>query len=505
MHVEQDDVGRGRPDALDGGRRRRRPRRRRRRRPRARRARRRGPSRGRRRGRPAARLADRRHGRSSGSTSSTSVPSPGAERTVAVPPEPGQPAGHRVAQPPPVVGHRLGVEALAAVADEHRHPLRRHLRVEVGRRGARVLGRVDQGLAGRRAQRGQGVVQRGVADDDRLDGELVVVLDLGDHAGDQPGPRAARSATAGSYSQVRSSRSWLRASRPTASGSIGVPLDQGQGLQHRVVQVRGDRGPLLGADRGPPAPRPAESSSRRHSGAVASTIPARMTSVAAKPSRALASCPVVASSRTTPPAARATPAASAHRHAGQGEGAVGVELPPDDRQTGGRPAPAAGRGCRCRSTGQLASTDDRDEAEERQPEQLACCWGRCGRRPRRRRVLGRASATRHGQPEQAVGDDADAGGGQHDERDPDDERVQPQVGRRPGRDAGEHPAGARARERRARRRAGRRGEWRSRHDRRTGAGPADTGDHPEGARPDQGRIRAFPDGIRRSGVARLAA
>src|SRR3712207_6925347 len=32
--------------------------------------------------------------------------------------------------------------------------------------------------------------------------------------------------------------------------SVGVPLDEGEGLQHRVVQVGGDGGPLLGPDPG---------------------------------------------------------------------------------------------------------------------------------------------------------------------------------------------------------------------------------------------------------------
>ena len=59
-----------------------------------------------------------------GSTSSTSVPSPGAERTSAVPP-------CRVIRPmiesrSPCrsAGTVVGVEAGAAVADEDRHPLR---------------------------------------------------------------------------------------------------------------------------------------------------------------------------------------------------------------------------------------------------------------------------------------------------------------------------------------------------------------------------------------------
>ncbi len=49
------------------------------------------------------------------------------------------------------------------------------------------------------------------------------------------------------YSHDRRSRSWARASRATRGAVVGVLLDQGQGLEHRVVQVRGDVGALLGA------------------------------------------------------------------------------------------------------------------------------------------------------------------------------------------------------------------------------------------------------------------
>ena len=61
-------------------------------------------------------------------------------------------------------------------------------------------------------------------------------------------PRVPSAPVVASYSQARRSRSWARASRATVGGVAGVLLDQREGLQHRVVQVRGHVGALLGAD-----------------------------------------------------------------------------------------------------------------------------------------------------------------------------------------------------------------------------------------------------------------
>jgi hypothetical protein len=54
-----------------------------------------------------------------------------------------------------------------------------------------VLGGVDQRLTGGRAQRRERLVHRCVADDHRIDDELVIGLHLRDHAGHQTCPRAA--------------------------------------------------------------------------------------------------------------------------------------------------------------------------------------------------------------------------------------------------------------------------------------------------------------------------
>ena len=74
------------------------------------------------------------------------------------------------------------------------------------------------------------------------------VLDLGRHPRAARWRRCCRRSDSPAYSQARRSRSWARASRATGGPSCGVLLDQREGLQHRVVQVRGDVGALLGAD-----------------------------------------------------------------------------------------------------------------------------------------------------------------------------------------------------------------------------------------------------------------
>ena len=109
------------------------------------------------------RLAARHAALRLGSDSSTSVPSPGAERTSAVPPS-------RVSRP--VTESRSPRRSGGTAAGSNPAPRSRtktetrsarHLRVEVGGRRPRVLGGVDQRLAGGRAERRERVVHRGVA------------------------------------------------------------------------------------------------------------------------------------------------------------------------------------------------------------------------------------------------------------------------------------------------------------------------------------------------------
>ena len=60
-------------------------------------------------------------------------------------------------------------------------------------------------------------------------------------------PASVTSVPTDSNSQARRSRSCERASRATIGRVAGVLLDQGEGLEHRVVQVGGHVGALLGA------------------------------------------------------------------------------------------------------------------------------------------------------------------------------------------------------------------------------------------------------------------
>ncbi|WP_324274379.1 hypothetical protein [Blastococcus brunescens] len=94
--------------------------------------------------------------------------------------------------------------------------------------------------------------------------------------------------TFGSYSHARSSRSWLRASRLTACGSsawrwMSASVCSTESWRCAATAARSSE--RTRADRSSAR----ESSSRRQIGAVARTTPVRMTRVAAKPLRALAS------------------------------------------------------------------------------------------------------------------------------------------------------------------------------------------------------------------------
>ena len=114
---------------------------------------------------------------------------------------------------------------------------------------AGVLGGVDRRLPDRREQRLDPLVEGPVAHDHQLDRHVVQVLDLLGHERSRRSQRrVARRPAASAYSHSRSSRSWRRARRHRAAGILGAALDERQRLQHRVVQVGGHRGPLLGAD-----------------------------------------------------------------------------------------------------------------------------------------------------------------------------------------------------------------------------------------------------------------
>src|SRR3569833_546126 len=160
-----------------------------------------------------------------------------------------------LAQAHPILRDRVEVAALAPVPYEDRDLVAGDLRVD--REGRRtplvprfpvgVLRGVDHGLAGGLEHRAEAVVQRAVADADDLDGQAVVVLDLGGglaHGGGeillgvglrlvQPGPQVG----------------FLGAGQPLhLARGVRAALDQGERVQDGVVYVRRDLGAIQRAE-----------------------------------------------------------------------------------------------------------------------------------------------------------------------------------------------------------------------------------------------------------------
>ena len=149
----------------------------------------------------------------------------------------------------PVVGDQVGVEARAAVADEDLDPGAGGLGVDVDAARTRVLGRVRHRLACGEHQRAVLVGHRRVTHADHLDRDAVRVLDLGGHRTQRGRERVGSLAVA--VEEPGPQVALLGAGEPRDRRRVaGRALDQGQGLQHRVVQVRGDVGPLLRAHPG---------------------------------------------------------------------------------------------------------------------------------------------------------------------------------------------------------------------------------------------------------------
>src|SRR5215218_7578107 len=143
-------------------------------------------------------------------------------------------AADRVGDAAPVGRHRLGVEALALVAHESGELVRLHLDVHRHQRRPRVPA---------------GVVERGVADHHHVDGDVVALLDPGrDLLHGRPQPALVRHR---GPVQPGPQLPLLAAGQADDLGRGVGPLDQGQGVQHRVVQVGGHLGPGLGADAAP--------------------------------------------------------------------------------------------------------------------------------------------------------------------------------------------------------------------------------------------------------------
>ncbi len=165
------------------------------------------------------------------------------DRAAAVP---GHPADDRAAHALPVGRDVLGVEAGAPVAHEDLHPVGGDLGVQRHRPDAGVPGGVDHRLAGGRDEGEQGVVGRGVADHDRLDGDAVRLLDLGGGALQRGGERDGGGRRG---VQPAAQLALLGAGQPgDLARVVGGLADEREGLQHRVVHVGGDLGPLLRAD-----------------------------------------------------------------------------------------------------------------------------------------------------------------------------------------------------------------------------------------------------------------
>ncbi len=153
----------------------------------------------------------------------------------------------RLAHAGAVVGDGVEVEARAVVAHERLDGVGPDL--DVGADGrARVAHGVPRGLAHGLDERVEVRVHRPVAGDDELHRHAVEVLDLAHRGGEGGAERAGAGVL---VVEVAAQLALLRAGEARdGRGVAGLPLDQGQGLQHRVVQVGGDVGALGGADAG---------------------------------------------------------------------------------------------------------------------------------------------------------------------------------------------------------------------------------------------------------------
>src|SRR5262245_11197573 len=110
---------------------------------------------------------------------------------------PGDARVYGVGETVPVLGHRVGVEADAPVADADVHAVLLGLDVHADLVHFGVLGRVDHGLPGGEDEGAQVVVEGAVADDDGLHVDRVSVLDLRRGRRDRRGqPAALRGTTA---------------------------------------------------------------------------------------------------------------------------------------------------------------------------------------------------------------------------------------------------------------------------------------------------------------------
>ncbi len=146
-------------------------------------------------------------------------------------------------------GTRSGSKPLPRSSTIRRDALVLDLRVQPDRTAVGgELRRVRERLAGRGDERFERLVERAVADHDDLDRRPARLFDL-----DRGGAKRVGDALVGlQRRRAREPRSQLALLAPRqlrdVGRVVGAALDEGQRLQHRVVQVRGQLGPLLGAD-----------------------------------------------------------------------------------------------------------------------------------------------------------------------------------------------------------------------------------------------------------------
>jgi phage shock protein PspC (stress-responsive transcriptional regulator) len=394
-----------------------------------------------------------------GRASATSVPL-SSRRTLAVPLHAAQDG---LPHPEPVLGDVVELEPRAVVADERLDPRRADL--DVGRHGWRAVpDRVQEGLPHGPHERLPTVVEVAVTRDDQLDGRAVDVLDLVrdlSHRGGEGGVGTGRAGIQPRAQLALLGAGELRHRRRV----VGLALDEGERLEHRVVQVGRDVGALggpgelglLAAQVRPEAQAPG-SRDQHHAGEDGQggesdvpdggqgTPPRHHDDQADQRQQAAEREPRSAE----PPCARGGPEPAAtlgvielrpgdhgaDRHHEQGDEETEPEVEPgvldDDEQP----------------------YDDEDAADEEHARRVAGLAVRgavdvCGRglhaqtRARGARRVDRHPAVlaldgavdrlRRQRPEEEIGDDAGpAGERQHDEADPDQAQVPPEVLRQPG-------------------------------------------------------------------------
>ena len=204
--------------------------------------------------------------------SSTSVPSPGVEAIVAVPPARAIRPSIDSASP----RRSAGTAARSKPAPRSRTKTLTRVVVGLGVDrdlvGARELRRVRHRLARGEHDGAHVVVERAVAAARELDAHAVQLLDLGGRVRERADERVARRGAVAVEPAAQLALLPPR-ERGDAARLVGVALDQRERLQHRVVHARGDLGALLDADarralgvalaRELPEPRPDDEQQRR--------------------------------------------------------------------------------------------------------------------------------------------------------------------------------------------------------------------------------------------------